>query len=351
MTLRRFSGTRNKILLMVASFMLVVLVSISPGAAETIKRIIILETMPVPNVLEHTRWFVTQLKDMGYREGQNMNLTILKADGDRQKAKMLLKKSLARERPDIVVTNATLASQAAAKILQGTKIPLIFFTVSDPVGAGLIKKIGVPTGTNITGRVYTVDRTVKINMIMRLVGQTASKRPIRLGFIHSSYPSAVGDLRELQKIAAKREDVTIIPYRFAYRQFPEGMPAMIIDVQKGIAALKGKADFWIEPLGPLGEVREYTKTLSDYSSLPIVMGTKLDSVKMGALLSVTPAIEASGRETAMLADAILKGTDPGKIPVTPPASFQIGINLMTALKMKIVVPQELLELAGSNVYR
>ncbi len=44
------------------------------------------------------------------------------------------------------MSNATLASQTAAKLLDGTNIPQLFFTVSDPVGAGLVKSIGLSTG-------------------------------------------------------------------------------------------------------------------------------------------------------------------------------------------------------------
>jgi len=81
------------------------------------------------------------------------------------------------------------------------------------------------------------------------------------------------------------------------------------------------------------------------------MGQKMESVKLGALLHITPDLEAGGREAAKMVDAILKGADPGKIPVKPPAKFQLGINLTTALKLNIVVPPDILGLAGNHVYR
>ncbi len=81
------------------------------------------------------------------------------------------------------------------------------------------------------------------------------------------------------------------------------------------------------------------------------MGNNKASVQQGALLHITPDIEASAREAAIFVDAILKGANPGKIPITPPAKFQIGINLSTALKLDIVVPPDMLDLAGDHVYR
>jgi len=137
----------------------------SLGAAGDVKNVILIETMPVPAVLEHSRWFQFQLQEMGYEQNKNLKLTILKANGDRQLAEKLLKAELAGGNPDLVVTIATLASQTAAKFLKDTDVPILFFQVSDPVGAGLIKQINAPTGTNITGKVFTVNRDAKVEMV------------------------------------------------------------------------------------------------------------------------------------------------------------------------------------------
>ena len=324
---------------------------VTASLGDNIKRIILIETMPVAAVLESTRWFITQLEDMGYKAGKDISLTILKANGDRNKAESLLRNALDKSRPDVVVTNATLASQAAVKVLKGTQIPIVFFTVGDPVGAGLIKKIGVPSETRITGKVKSLPSKIRIDILHRLVGQLIPQRPIRLGYIYPSYPSSVGDLRKLEAASRGSKAVTFVPYQIKYRKVPSGLPAMIEDTIAAISTLDGQVDFWWESAGPLGEVAEYTRTLLDHSSLPIVIGHKMDSVKMGALACINASFEASGRETAMLVDAILKGTDPGGIPVTPPTAFTFGINLTTALKMKIVVPPDLMELAGKHIYK
>jgi putative ABC transport system substrate-binding protein len=81
------------------------------------------------------------------------------------------------------------------------------------------------------------------------------------------------------------------------------------------------------------------------------MGQTMDSVKMGALMHITPDLEAGGREAADFVASILAGTDPGIIPVTAPARFQLGINLTTALNLNIVVPPDILALAGDHVYK
>jgi len=336
----------------IASVMLIVLyIMESPAFCQDPKRIILLETMPVPVVLQHSEWFMKQMNELGYIQGDNMDLLVLKADGDRNKAEMLLTKAVDKQKPDLVVTNATLASQTAKKILEKTNIPIVFMTVSDPVGAGLISKIGVPSQTNITGKIHMIDRETRINMVMRLIGPAYKKKPVRIGFIHSSYPSSVGDLRDLSEVSKNRDDVIFLSYEVRYRKVPEGLPAMLEDATVGIEALNDNVDCWWEPSGPLGEVAEYSHLLLTYSPHPIVMGTKLKSVELGALLHLTPKIETSGRETAIMVDAILKGAPPGDFPPLPSSDFDIGINLKTSLKHNIVMPSDLLNLAGMQIYR
>lgn len=316
-----------------------------------LKRVVLLETMPVPVVLKHSEWFILQLKELGYEDGKNLDLQVLKAEGDRGRAEKLLRESLVQKRPDIVVTNATLATQAALKVLKGTDIPILFMTVSDPVGAGIIDEIGKPTGKNITGKVHMIKRETRIKMAIGMVKGKFPERSVRIGFIHSSYPSAMGDIRELIKASQFDQRIIFLPYQLEYKRMPEGLAPMLENVRKGVEELHSKIDFWWEPSGPLGEVERYTETLMKHSDKSVLMGTKLAAVKMGALLHLTPSVEGSGREAAKIADAILKGADPGKIPVGPPASFDIGINIKTALNLGIVVPPDILKLAGDNVFK
>ncbi len=342
----------NKFFWIVLIFVFFFFPQFSTGIAGELKRVAVIVTMPVPACEAHLKYFIAQLNDSGYQDGNNIKLTIIRANGDRQFAEDQLQRLMKAGNLDAVATIATLASQAAFNVLKDTNVPIFFFQVSDPVGAGLIKKTGEPTGTNVSGRIFTVPREVWIDLTLRLVGQTIpEKRPIRFGYIYSSYPSSMGDIRELTVIEEKRNDIKFESYLIPYQKVPAGIPAMIKDANLGIQAISDKVDFWCEPQGPLGELNEYTQLLLNHSTIPIAIGQSLESAKLGALLNISPDLEASGREAAKLVDAILKGTDPGEIPVTPPSKFQLAINLTTALKLNIVVPPDILELAGEHVYR
>jgi len=273
------------------------------------------------------------------------------AKGDRNSAELFLKTALLEKRPDLVVTSATLASQAAFKILRNTGIPQLFFTVSDPVGAGLINRVGPPTHTNLTGIVHKMSRKTRMDIVRRLISGLPGKRPFRFGLIHSTYPAAVGDLRELRVIEKQWGDIRFISFPIKYQKVPEGLPVMLGMVKEKVEAYRDTVDFWWELSGPLGELPEYTRLLITESKIPIIMGTTAESVELGALVHLTPSSEGTGRDAAMLAHAILKGTDPGTLPVTLPARVDLGINLTTVLKLGIVIPPDILSLAGENIYR
>ncbi len=139
--MRYFHSIRVQIAHIAVASCILVVFSTSVCMAEDLKRIILLETMDVQVVRERSHWFQVQMEELGYREGVNMTLSVLKANGNSQLAESLLQAALAEETPELVVTNATLASKAGVKLLQGTNIPQLFMTVTDPVGAGLVEKI------------------------------------------------------------------------------------------------------------------------------------------------------------------------------------------------------------------
>jgi putative tryptophan/tyrosine transport system substrate-binding protein len=162
--------------------MVVVLANIMQTAPlhgqERRKRVIIVETMPVPKVLDHQRYFIQGLSNLGYHDGENVEIVILQANGDAALAEELLSRALAEGETDLVVGNATLGTQKAKKALDGTIIPLLFLSVGDPVGAGIVQRIGVATGTNITGVVNTSDREKKIDLVMDILSDYEGPRPL-----------------------------------------------------------------------------------------------------------------------------------------------------------------------------
>ena len=222
--------------------------------------------------------------------------------------------------------------------------------VADPVGAGIIKKVGVPSSTNVTGLAFSLFRKIKVDMAMRLLAPVKKGRKIRFGIVHSSYPSARGDVRIYREIARSRDDVELVTHEIPYNKMPIGLDSMLVDFKRGIDLLREKVDYWWQVSGPLGEVSQSTELLLK-STIPLAYGNTLSSVKAGALFTINPDFEKGGRETARLVSAVLRGSDPGKITVSAPRAFDLGVNISTALKMKIAIPSDIMAMAGKKVFR
>lgn len=111
-------------------FLHIVLISLiftftGTARCQGVKRVILIESMPVPVVLSYSQSFAKQLKSL-YQDG-GVEIKVLRAFGKQEEAEHLLTAELATAIPDLVVPIATVASKAACKVLKGTSIPIFFF--------------------------------------------------------------------------------------------------------------------------------------------------------------------------------------------------------------------------------
>lgn len=341
----------SKSLILIVFFAALTIIQPVPCYASRSAEVVILETMPVPVVQDFSRYFAEKLTNLCNEKGDDCHIRILDAAGNRDTAERLLKASIEEAKPDLVVSIATLASQAANEVLRGTDIPQLFGVVADPVGAGLIEEVGIPSKDNLTGLTAALPRNTQLNFAVKLGKQIVRRRPVHIGIVSSDYPSSLGDIRMLREAAAQRKDIVIQDYLFPYQEMPDHLDDMLAEAELGIRKLETRVDFWWEVSGPLGEVPDFVQMMLEASDKPVLYGNSLNSVKAGALFGMMQNVEKSAAEAADLAKEILEGADPGLIPVLPPKNFTLGVNLQTALMLDIVIPPEMLELAGRNVYR
>ncbi len=322
--------------------------AISTPASANHKKIILLETMPVPVVLEHSQELVNAFSELSARSDYEISVEILSAEGSKERAVKLLKESLAKESPDLVVTVATLASQAAVEVFAGTDIPILFCVVSDPVGSGIVKQIGVANHGNVSGIVSSQQRDTKIEMVQRILDASGHEGPVKIGVVSSDYPSAIGDLKAFQAIADSSSLITFVPYLFPYEPVPAGLPSMLEKMRIGLDTLKGKVDFLWQTSGPLGELEVSTQILLD-SGIPLIQGNTPKAVEMGAVTAVLGDTTDTAKQIVERTALILQGADVGTLPVVLPRQFKLYINMNAAEKHGLTVPSHLLLIAGENL--
>jgi len=313
------------------------------------KRLVILETMRAPIVQQFVAAFLTRAAELEQAAGVELEVNRLNAEGSRNQAESLLEKALEKD-PDLVLSVATMASQVAKKRLAVTDIPQLFMCVTDPVGAGLVREIGKDTNANITGKVHYISADTRVEMVKRIVGKSQTANPIRFGYIHTDYPSDLSDLGRLLTASAKRPDIEFVPYRIPYRELSRYEDQMLAELQKAILHLNSRVDYFWAPRGALAIRPGHDSTMIEHATKPFLVGATTGSVKKGAMLHITGDPISQGEQTADIAFEILQGRDPGKIPVSLPKTVQFAINLNTVKQVRLVIPPDLLELAGDNVY-
>ncbi len=322
----------------------------SQSSANSVKRIVVVETMTLPLVQGGTEWFRKGMSDLGYTEGENVEYIVLNAKGNIDRAQNLLNAELEKQKPDMVISVATLASRATRKILKDQDIPQVFFFVADPIKEGFVSAIGEKSGTNITGRTHVVPAMAKIEVVKQSVKPLTSAGPLRVGIIHSSYPSATSDTTQLMTAAKNDPELKFIDLGFDYVPGEEGRTKMLDNAMELIEQRRSEFDALWFAAGPSENDLDFLKALK-LKNIPILFSNHDNAVKSGALLAMVSNEQVNGTAAANLADQIFKGQDPSEIPITRPNTYIISLNITTATELGTVIPSTLLELAGKNIYR
>jgi putative ABC transport system substrate-binding protein len=127
-----------------------------------------------------------------------------------------------------------------------------------------------------------------------------------------------------------------------------GLQDELLDVRRAeeigpaLEALKGKADALYVQSGPLMNTnRVKISTLALAARLPTMSGIR-DYVDAGSLVSYGPNFPDMFRRAAEIADKILRGANPGDVPVEQAAKFDLILNLTTAKALGLKIPESFL---------
>ena len=320
------------------------------GRADEKRHVVIVETMTLPFLQSTTAWVRKGLLSLGYKDSEDIEFTVLNAEGKPDRAKQLLSDTLAAEKIDLVVTIATLASRATRQVLKGKDLPQVFAIVADPVGEGFVSAIGEKSGSNITGSTHVVPSEVKLRVVAQSIANLAISRPFRMGLLRSSYPSAISDARYLFAQVGKFKEIEFSELAFDYAPGEAGRTEMREAARSLVKANADRLDgLWLA-VGPNQLDLQFIETVLTLK-VPIIYAEGATAGKAGVMLGLRSSPEINGRAVAALIDAVFRNTPVEDIPITRPESFAVGINITTAKRIGAIIPSHILELAGENIYR
>jgi putative tryptophan/tyrosine transport system substrate-binding protein len=266
---------------------------------------------------------IKALGELGYQPGRNVVFEIRSADDALERLEPLAVE-LARLPVDVIIPIQTPAAHAARRA--STTVPIVMAGAAlDPVAAGLAQSLARPGG-NVTGVVglganlaaKTLELVRELRAPTRRIGALVNAAdpftPALLEMLQQAARALEIELRVAQVRAADSYEPPFAGWSAARVDAVFVQPSLVLDKAIALAAQHRLVSFSF--------VRQFATT--------------------GGLLSYSADSREAAQRTASFVDRILKGADPGQLPIEQPTSFELVLNRGTAKTLGVTIPNSLL---------
>jgi putative ABC transport system substrate-binding protein len=257
---------------------------------------------------------------LGYIDGQNIAL-IHRFPNEKPEGFERMAKELIALDPDVVMGGsvASFYLQAATK-----SVPIVFNFIPDPVGVGLVQSLPHP-GANITGLSnFGHDIAGKRLQLLKEIVPRLS----RVAMLINSNQRTTKMYLDVTRTAADELGLSLQAFDARSRdELREAFDAMVRAGMQALIPAQGGTSFQWRTLIP---------QLAMEAHLPLCAYSR-ETFVPGALMSYGPDQIEMCHRAAALADKILKGTNPGDIPVEQPTKFEFFLNLKVARTLGLTV--------------
>jgi putative ABC transport system substrate-binding protein len=276
--------------------------------------------------LEWWNAFRQQMHELGYVEGRNVRFEPRYAKG-KLDALEALAKDLVRLKVAVIVTGGSAAAVASRKVTR--TVPIVSASGGDPVSLGLAGTLARPGG-NVTGMSsLNADLMTKRFELLKEVVPGSSRMAV---LWHAENASSNASVRDLSAAAARAR----LPFQsFGIRTADE--------IAGAFAAMnRERVDSLIVVNSPhIYAERRWVAELAVKHKLPTMCGAA-EYAEAGGLLSYAASYPALYRRAAVYVDKILKGANPGELPIEQPSTFELVVNAKTARAIGLAMPASVL---------
>lgn len=265
--------------------------------------------------------FEGKMRDLGYTEDQ-MTFDIKNAQGDMSTLNTICA-DLKNTDYDLIVPIVTPATQAVVN--QGLDTPVVFISVTDPVGAGIMSALNTPdkkaTGTS---NIVPVDQIFKL-------ADTLTPGIRNIGILYCS-----GEKNAVQTVEKAKSFFDSNDY--TYR---ETTVASSADVQQAAQSLadSGVDAIYVPIDSTVQSAMAQVVEAANKAGIP-VYGSDPVMVQSGALACVSVSNTQLGQRSAEMADAILKGKDVSEIPAEAMNNYNYVVSKAAANTLNITLPED-----------
>jgi putative ABC transport system substrate-binding protein len=285
-------------------------------------------------VVSRLRAFRQGLQESGYVEGENIAIVYRYAENQLEWLSDLAR-DLVQRRVAVIVTPGE-PSAFAAKAATAT-IPIVFGTAEDPVKVGLVASLARPGG-NITG-------------INTLSAELTAKR---LELLRQLLPRADRIAVLVNPAEAGRTESTIAAAEAAGRAMGLQIQILKADTSRQIEIAfenmeHDRPDALFIGSSPFLNVRSVQLAmLAAYHRLPGIHSER-EYAEAGGLINYGTKIADVFHQMGVYTGRILRGAEPGELPVVQSSKLQLVINAATARMLGITVPSSLLAVADEVI--
>jgi putative tryptophan/tyrosine transport system substrate-binding protein len=275
--------------------------------------------------------FRERLAQLGWVDGRNLRIDYRWASGDVDRIRAFAKE-LVELSPDIIVGYAT-PSVVALQHETGS-IPIVFLSVTDPLGQGLVASLAHPGG-NITG-FAVFEFSLGTKWVEALKQISPNLKRVTTIFNPKTAPYYSLYLRAIEKAASSLAIEPTMVEIHDDAEIERAISNLALEPDSGLIAMPDSFNM---------AHRQTIIAFADRYHLPAMYYFALFAVD-GGLISYGPDETDMFRRTADYVDRILKGAKAGDLPVQQPTNFRLVINLKAAKALGLNVPTALL--AGAD---
>jgi putative ABC transport system substrate-binding protein len=279
---------------------------------------------------ERVKAFAQGLQELGWVPGRNTQIDFVWAGGavDIQP----YAQELVRSAPDVLLATSTTTTIALRQ--ETSTIPIVFVTVSDPIGSGFVASLSHPGG-NVTGFTPAEFSGKSLEVL-----KEAAPHVTRVAVIlNPEQKPQAGMWRAIEAAAPSfRVQLTAARVRNA-AEIERAIDVFARESNGGLLVLPN----------PVNEGnRKLIIAMAARHRLPAVYAFRF-FVTDGGLISYGVDLADQYRQAASYVDRILRGEKPAELPVHLSAKFELVVNLKVAKALGLTIPEPFLQRADEVI--
>lgn len=270
--------------------------------------------------------FAKGMADLGYQEGVNVHYEVRYGEGSMDKFGQHARE-LAGAQVDLIWASSTPAATAAQKAT--ASIPVVFALVGDPIFSKLVHNLAEP-GANLTGMSLMISEMwgKRVEILTEILPTVE-----RIAILHNPLDSSNAAQLPYMQDGARRmgKEVMVIgvrtPEEFAaaFSQFKHWGAQALLNAESTLFLTNKRALLD-------GALQNGWPTVH----------SSVEYAEAGGVIAYGADYAENCRSSAAFVDRIFKGAKPAELPVQQPVKFEFVVNLKSAKRLGLTIPERVL---------